>query len=65
MISVSNSESDFSILHQQGISLHTDMSVFCMNGPHFGDRYGIAELIFKAVDEANVQVAEISCLPIL
>ncbi len=61
MVSVSNSEFDFSILHQQGISLHTDMSVFCMNGPHFGDRYGIAELIFKAVDEADVQVAGISC----
>ena len=35
--------------------------VFSMNGPHFGDRYGIASELLTAFDEAGVEVLALSC----
>lgn len=34
---------------------------FSMNGPHFGDRYGIAMELFTALQEADVQLYALSC----
>jgi aspartokinase len=34
---------------------------FSMNGPHFGDRYGIAGEMFKALQEAGVELLALSC----
>ena len=40
-----------------------DLSVasFSMNGPHFGDRYGIISELLTALDEANVNLLGLSC----
>lgn len=38
-----------------------NMVVFSMNGPHFGDRYGIAMLLFKAMNEADIDFIGLNC----
>jgi aspartokinase len=37
------------------------VSVFSMNGPHFGDRYGIASELLTAFDRARVDLLALSC----
>jgi len=37
------------------------VSVFSMNGPHFGDRYGIASELLTAFDNARVDLLALSC----
>ncbi|MDZ7698759.1 MAG: hypothetical protein U5R49_18140 [Deltaproteobacteria bacterium] len=37
------------------------VTLFAMNGPHFGDRYGIAEDILDALDEAQVDYLGLGC----
>jgi aspartokinase len=37
------------------------VAVFTMNGPHFGDRYGIAGGLLGALDEARVSLLALSC----
>lgn len=34
---------------------------FAMNGPHFGDRYGIASELFAALDSAHIDLLGLSC----
>ena len=36
-------------------------AVFHMNGPHFGDRYGIAGMLLKAFDNAGLSLISLSC----
>jgi aspartokinase len=37
------------------------VAVFSMNGPHFGDRYGIASELLTAFDRAHVDLLALSC----
>ncbi len=37
------------------------VAVFSMNGPHFGDRYGIACELLKAFDKANIELPALGC----
>lgn len=37
------------------------VAVFSMNGPHFGDRYGIANELLKAFDSAGVELLALGC----
>jgi aspartokinase len=37
------------------------VAVFSMNGPHFGDRYGIASELLTAFDRARVDLLALSC----
>jgi ACT domain len=37
------------------------MAALFFHGPHFGDRYGIADILVKALDRANVSLAALSC----
>ena len=37
------------------------VAVFSMNGPHFGDRYGIASELLTAFDKAGVDLLALSC----
>ncbi len=37
------------------------VAVFSMNGPHFGDRYGIASELLKAFDEVHVDLLALGC----
>ena len=37
------------------------VAVFSMNGPHFGDRYGIASELFKALEKANIELLALGC----
>ncbi len=37
------------------------VAVFSMNGPHFGDRYGIASELLTAFDKANVDLLALGC----
>jgi aspartokinase len=32
-----------------------------MNGPHFGDRYGIVSDLFTALDSAQIELLGLSC----
>jgi aspartokinase len=37
------------------------VAVFSMNGPHFGDRYGIASELLTAFDNARIDLLALSC----
>ncbi|SPD75463.1 conserved hypothetical protein [uncultured Desulfobacterium sp.] len=37
------------------------VAVFSMNGPHFGDRYGIASELLTAINRAGVQLLALGC----
>ena len=37
------------------------VAVFSMNGPHFGDRYGIASELLAAINRAGVQLLALGC----
>jgi aspartokinase len=36
-------------------------AVFSMNGPHFGDRYGIASELLSAFEENRIDLLSLSC----
>jgi hypothetical protein len=36
-------------------------SVFTMNGPHFGDRYGIAGELLAAIDQSGISLTALNC----
>ena len=38
-----------------------DVTVFSMNGPHFGDRYGIAFELISALNEHNISLLGLNC----
>jgi hypothetical protein len=37
------------------------VAVFTMNGPHFGDRYGIAAELMNALERENIEVLAVAC----
>ncbi len=37
------------------------VAVFSMNGPHFGDRYGIASELFRALEKADIELLALGC----
>jgi aspartokinase len=39
----------------------TDVAVFHMNGPHFGDRYGVASELFSAFEAHDIELLGLSC----
>jgi aspartokinase len=39
----------------------SSVACFSMNGPHFGDRYGIANELLASLDSSQVQVLGLSC----
>jgi aspartokinase len=39
----------------------SSVSIFSMNGPHFGDRYGIASELIDALDNHQVRPLALSC----
>jgi len=43
------------------ISITSPVTVFSMNGPHFGDRYGIASELMASLQEGNVELLGLSC----
>jgi aspartokinase len=45
-----------------GIRRHTcPVAVFVMNGPHFGDRYGIAGALLDSLKDAGISLLALSC----
>lgn len=50
---------------KMGIHIETgsspDVTVFSMNGPHFGDRYGIAFELLSALNEAKIPLLGLNC----
>lgn len=46
---------------QDDISIAGPVTVFSMNGPHFGDRYGIASELMESFQEGNVELLGLSC----
>jgi len=48
-------------LPQAVISRIGPVAVFSMNGPHFGDRYGIAGELLMAFNKANVELMALAC----
>jgi aspartokinase len=37
------------------------VAVFSMNGPHFGDRYGVASELLAAFEENKIDILCLSC----
>jgi aspartokinase len=37
------------------------VAIFSMNGPHFGDRYGITSELLAALDQSNVSLRALNC----
>lgn len=48
-----DSEIDFHLTHQ--------LELICFQGPHFGDRYGIADTAFKALDDQGIPILIAAC----
>ena len=59
------SRSSIEILEKSGlktdISATNPVTVFSMNGPHFGDRYGLASEIMECLQNVDVQLLGLSC----
>lgn len=59
------SPSSTEILEKSGlevdISINSPVTVFSMNGPHFGDRYGIASELMESLQKGKVDVLGLSC----
>ena len=52
---------DHIMQHDKNVTVCHDMVVFSMNGPHFGDRYGIVHVLFKALNENDVELIGLNC----
>ena len=48
-------------LSREAEMLLSPVAFFSMNGPHFGDRYGIAENLYAALIQSGVQVLGLNC----
>lgn len=57
----SNKESIARILDPLQIETHDPVGTFSMNGPHFGDRYGIVRDLLIALETAGVNLMGLSC----
>lgn len=44
-----------------GVFLHGPMTFFFLHGPHFGDRYGIANALVSALQRAGIRLIALSC----
>ena len=40
---------------------HSQVAALYIHGPHFGDRYGIANTLVRALDSANVSLLALGC----
>lgn len=49
------------ITPQEDIQSHAPVSTFAMNGPHFGDRYGIVSELLISLEKGNVDLLGLSC----
>jgi aspartokinase len=43
------------------IERHRPVAVFTMNGPHFGDRYGIAAELMNALKQEDIELLALTC----
>ncbi len=43
------------------VSVETEVALIYFNGPHFGDRYGIADAAFQALDIGNIPILAAAC----
>ena len=50
-----------SVLPHSDAARKYPVAVFSMNGPHFGDRYGIAGELFTAFEDAGIEPLALSC----
>ncbi|MBW2708988.1 MAG: hypothetical protein JRD04_06850 [Deltaproteobacteria bacterium] len=57
----SNKENIAHILDPLQIDAHDPVGTFSMNGPHFGDRYGIVRDLLNALETAGVNLMGLSC----
>ena len=57
----SNKENITRILDPLQIEAHDPVGTFSMNGPHFGDRYGIIRDLLIALETAGVNLMGLSC----
>jgi aspartokinase len=57
----SNKENIARILDPLQIETHDPVGTFSMNGPHFGDRYGIIRDLLIALETAGVNLMGLSC----
>ena len=57
----SNRENIARILKPARIETHHPVGTFSMNGPHFGDRYGIISDLLTALESAGVDLMGLSC----
>ncbi len=49
------------IAPQADLESRSPVSVFSMNGPHFGDRYGIASELLHVLNESGVDLLALAC----
>jgi aspartokinase len=57
----SNKENIARALDPIQIEVHDSVGTFSMNGPHFGDRYGIVQDLLIALETAGVNLMGLSC----
>ncbi len=48
-------------LPEADVFLHGPMTLFFLHGPHFGDRYGIANALVSALQRAGIRIIALSC----
>jgi len=49
------------ILKPSRIGAHDSVGTFSMNGPHFGDRYGIVKSLFNTLEKTGIDLLGLSC----
>ena len=57
----SNKEKIAQSLHPSQIGVQDPVGTFSMNGPHFGDRYGIVRDLLNAFETAGIDLLGLSC----
>lgn len=57
----SNTEIISKIVPQGDLESRSPVSAFSMNGPHFGDRYGIASELLHALNESGIDLLALGC----
>jgi aspartokinase len=57
----SNTEIMNKILPRGELESRSPVSVFSMNGPHFGDRYGIVSELLHALNESGIDLMALGC----
>jgi aspartokinase len=49
------------IAPEMDVETLSPVTTFSMNGPHFGDRYGIVSELLRTLEESNVRLLALSC----